>query len=349
VSLARNSRLPRLSAPEILITWPDYDDAADELGGALATAGLRVRLEPKLGARKPDEMMALVGDAAGAIVSTDPFDRQVLAAAKALRVIARVGVGVDSIDLAGATALGIAVTATPGANDGTVADHAVALMLAALRRIGEHDAGVRRGEWNRTGAHTPWSLTNSTVGLVGFGRTGRLVAERLRGFNVRLIATDPLVPRDSAAEMVELATLLRASDIVSLHLPLTPQTQGLIGAAELELMKPDAILVNTARGGVVDEGALAAALAGGRLRAAALDVFADEPPAGSPLLTLPNVTLSPHVAGLSVQSVAEMTRRATASVIDVLAGRMPEYLANPAVTHSEAFVRGRELTAGDGG
>jgi phosphoglycerate dehydrogenase-like enzyme len=223
----------------------------------------------------------------------------------------------------------------------------VALMLAALRRVGEHDAGVRRGEWNRTGEHLPWLLSGSTVGLIGLGRTGRLVAERLSGFDVRLLATDPAAFTVRAVEMVDLVTLLRASDVVSLHVPLSSTTRRLIGVAELALMKPEAVLVNTARGGVVDEEALVAALAGGRLRAAGLDVFEYEPPAGSPLLTMPNVILSPHLAGLSVASVEEMTRRATASVIDVLAGRPPADLANPGVTETDAFRRAAVLTGSD--
>lgn len=313
------------------MTWPDYDVQAGDLGGALGAAGLHVRLAPKRGARTPEDMVALVRRAVAAIVSTDPFDADVLAAAGALRVIARVGIGVDSIDLAAATARGVAVTVTPGANDTTVADHAVALMLAVLRRVAEHDAAVRRGEWKRTGEHLPWQLSGATVGIVGLGRTGCLVAERLTGFGVRLLGADPAVNAASGIEVVDLATLLRASDVISLHVPLAPSTRGLIGRAELAAMKPGAVLVNTARGGVVDEDALLVALREGRIRGAGLDVFEQEPPTDSPFLTMGNLVLSPHLAGLSVPSVDEMTRRATASVIDVLAGRRPADLANPEV------------------
>jgi phosphoglycerate dehydrogenase-like enzyme len=320
-----------------VVTWPDYDAEGEQTGGALARAGLRVRLEPKLGARSASDVGRLVRDAVGAIVSTDPFDADVMAASPALRVIARIGVGVDSIDLEAATAHGIAVTVTPGANEGTVADHAVALMLAAVRRIPEHDAAVRRGEWNRTGEHAAWLLSGGTVGLIGYGHIGRIVAARLRGFDVRVLVNDPIEPRDPAVEAVALDTLLAACDIVSLHVPLLASTRGLIGARELALMRPGAILVNTARGGVVDEEALIEALASGRLRAAAIDVFADEPPAGSRLLHLPNVVLSPHVAGLSIRSVRDMARTATTSVIDVLGGRPPAYLANPEVLAHAAF------------
>jgi phosphoglycerate dehydrogenase-like enzyme len=332
----------RAGRGEVLVTWPDYAADAPGVGAALREAGLSVRLAPKLGNRSPDELRELARGVVGAIVSTDPFDADVLERCPDLRVIARVGVGVDSIDLGAATACGVAVTVTPGANEATVADHAVALILAAVRRICMHDAAVRRGEWNRTGPHTAWLLTGKTVGLVGYGRTGRLVAERLRGFGVRLLASDPVAPAGDGVEGVALSELLAAADIVSLHVPLVPGTRDLIGAEQLALMPPHAVLVNTSRGGVVDEEALADALRGGRLRAAALDVFADEPPVGSPLLSLPNVTLTPHVSGLSEDSITEMTRRATASVVDVLAGRAPADLANPAVLRAPAPVGGRD-------
>jgi phosphoglycerate dehydrogenase-like enzyme len=325
----------RAAAPrEVLVTWPDYDVESERLGGALTRAGLTVRLEPKRKERTPAEVQQLVADAAAAIVSTDPFDADVLQASPQLRVIARVGIGVDSIDLDAATACGVAVTVTPGANESTVADHTIALMLAALRRVCEHDAAVREGRWNRTGEHAPWVLSGATVGLIGYGRIGRLVRKRLEGFAVDVLVSDPLEPDDPTVANVSLGELLAASDVVSLHAPLLETTHRLLGAAELALMRPHAVLVNTARGGLCDERALVDALEHGRLRAAALDVFEQEPPGPSRLLALPNVVVSPHNAGLSVQSIEEMTRRATASVIDVLVGREPEHLANPEVLSS---------------
>jgi phosphoglycerate dehydrogenase-like enzyme len=317
--------------PEVVVTWPDYDADGATLGSALLNAGLGLRLEPKRTARSVRQVRALVSNAAGAIVSTDPFDESVFAGSPGLRVIARVGVGTDSIDLEAATRYGVAVTVTPGANEATVADHTLALMLGTLRRMVELDGLVRKGEWKRTGPHTPWTLSGSTVGIVGFGRTGRLVARRLAGFDVRLLMADPVQRGDGAAERVELQELLGASDVVSLHVPLVPSTHHLIGATELEAMKDGAILVNCARGGVVDEPALIRALVHGHLRGAGLDVFHEEPPRSPRLVRLPNVVLSPHVAGLSDKSVAEMTRRATASVIDVLNGGRPADVANPEV------------------
>lgn len=325
-------------AQEVVVTWPDYDVNALGLGGSLAGAGLTVRLEPKNGARTAADMPRLMAGAVGAIVSTDPFDANVLAECTSLRVIARVGIGVDSIDIDAATRLGIAVTITPGANETTVADHTMALMLAALRRICEHDVGVRRGEWNRTGRHAPWLLSGRTVGLVGYGRTGQLVAHRLRGFGSRILVADPAHKHVDDAEVVSLDRLLTESDVVSLHVPLLPSTRGLIGERELALMGSHAVLVNTARGGVVDEAALASALGQGALRAASIDVFESEPPVASELLALPNVVLSPHNAGLSDASIGEMTSRATASVLDLLAGRVPTDLANPEVLDTARLV-----------
>ena len=317
--------------PIILITFPDYDTERPEHGGALAAAGYEMRIAPKRGARSVEELLPLSADVSGAIVSTDPFTREVLRDSPHLQVIARVGVGIDSIDAAAATELGVAITTTPGANEATVADHAIAMMLGLLRRIPENDARVRRGEWNRTGPHTPLLLSGCTVGLVGYGHIGRLVARRLAGFDVELLVADPALGDSESPRALELAELLTRSDIVSLHVPLIPATHHLIDHAALQLMRPHAVLINTSRGGVVDEAALIRALTDGVIAGAALDVFETEPPGDSPLLAMRNVVVSPHVGGLSTTSVDAMIRMATASVIAVLEGRVPEGLANRAI------------------
>ncbi len=320
---------------EVLVTWPDYDVDGASTGGRLRAAGLRARVEPKTGARAPRDVARLAAGAVGAIVSTDPFDESVFAAAPKLRVVARVGVGTDSIDLDAATAAGTVVTVTPGANQETAADHTIALMLAAVRRIVEHDASVRRGEWSRTGTLTPWELHGATVGIVGLGTIGKAVRRRLAGFGVEVLVSDPAVEASDGYSVVGLGELLRRSHVVTLHLPLDDRTRGLIGAAELAAMGPDAVLVNTARGGLVDEVALAGALDRGEIRAVALDVFEDEPTISPALLERANVTFTPHIGGLSDRSIARMTAQATASLLDVLAGR-PERatIANPAVLES---------------
>jgi D-3-phosphoglycerate dehydrogenase / 2-oxoglutarate reductase len=327
-------RRPRKSngeAPIVLVTFPDYDTEHPEHGGALTAAGYLMRIAPKRGARSTEELLALSADVAGAICSTDPFTRDVLRDSPNLQVIARVGVGIDSIDAAAATELGVAITTTPGANEETVADHAIAMMLGLLRRIPENDAGVRRGEWNRTGPHTPLLLTGCTVGLIGYGHIGRLVARRLAGFDVELLVSDPALGDSDSPRSVELAELLARSDVVSLHTPLIAATHHLIDQAALQLMRPHAVLVNTSRGGVVDEAALIQALNEGVIAGAALDVFETEPPVTSPLFAMPNVVVSPHVGGISTKSIDVMMRMATASVIDVIEGRIPDGLANRAI------------------
>ncbi len=318
-------------SPVVLITFPDYATDHPQHGGALTAAGYTMRIAPKRGLRTPDELLDLCADAAGAIVSTDPFTADVLRNCPGLQVIARVGVGVDSIDVAAATDLGVAITTTPGANEETVADHAIAMMLALLRRIPLNDAEVRSGGWNRTGPYTPLLLTGSTVGLIGYGNIGRLVARRLAGFDVELLVTDPAMAGSESPRAVDLDELLARADVVSLHCPLIPTTRHLIGRRALSLMQPHAVLVNTSRGGVVDETALIRALQDGAIAGAALDVFEVEPPHHSPLLAMPNVVISPHVGGLSTKSVDVMIRLATTSVIEVLAGRVPDGLANPAI------------------
>jgi len=316
----------------VLVTWMDFDPDGARTGARLRAAGLDVDCEPKLGARSPREVAKLVTGAVAAIVSTDPFDRSVFASARGLKVIARVGVGTDSIDLEAATAAGVVVTTTPGANRETAADHALAMILAALRRVVEHDASVRRGEWRRGGDLTPWDLHGTTVGLVGYGDIGRAVGRRVAGFGARVLACDPAL-----ADGVPLPALLEAADVVSLHLPLTAATRDLIGAAELARMPAHAVLVNTSRGGLVDERALVAALRGGSIRAAALDVFADEPHLTPGLAELSNVVLTPHIGGLSQRSIALMTERATDQVLAVLAGRPDRgCVANPAVLEAVA-------------
>jgi phosphoglycerate dehydrogenase-like enzyme len=325
------------SAAVALVTWPGFDPDDRQTGEQLRRGGLAVRLAPKSGERTAQEMPRLLEGAVAAIVSTDPFDRAVFAAAPDLQVIARVGVGIDSIDMEAATDAGVVVTTTPGANKQTCADHAVAMILAAIRRIVENDASVRAGDWDRAGGLTPWDLHGKTVGIVGLGDIGRAVAERLRGFGTTLVATDPALSEDGDGYvLMELDELLGRADVVSLHVPLYDSTRAMIGSRELSLMEPTSILVNTSRGALVDEAALLDALEQGRLRAAALDVFRDEPPRAERLVGLPNVVLSPHIAGLSDESIRVMTRQATRNVLDVLAGKVTEAVLNP-----EVLTRGR--------
>jgi phosphoglycerate dehydrogenase-like enzyme len=311
----------------ILITYGGYVLDHPECGGALREAGLELAVHPREGNRTSDELVELCRGAVAVIADADPFDAAALAQLPELRIIARTGVGLDSIDLPAASAAGIPVTVTPGTNDETVADHALALMLAALRRLSDQDAQVRGGGWRDFSLLGP-QLHGATVGIIGYGAIGRAVGRRLRGFGAELLIHDPPLA-DADAPLVELDELLRRSDVVTVHAPNTPATNGLIDARALALMKPGAVLVNTARGPLVDEDAVAAALHSGALGFAALDVFEIEPPIGRPILSAPRTLFSPHIAGSSDASHLGMSRMATESVLARLQGRRPEHVVNP--------------------
>ena len=316
----------------IFVSWPGYSADDPETGGKLRAAGYELLLEPKSGARSPEQLIALMRDAVGAIVSTDPFTAAAIRANPSLRVIARVGVGTDSIDRAAADAARVAIAITPGMNAAAVADQTLAMILALTRKVTAQDRNVKDGRWERVGAMTPSELPGKTVGLVGAGAIGREVARRLSGFDVDIVFYDPIVDTlPGARRMPTLIELLSAADIVSLHVPLMPATTNLIDAAAIARMKPGALLINTARGGIVDEAALFDALRDGRLGGAALDVFAVEPPDATVLASVPNLVCSAHMAGLSHESIRRMTISATDSVLAVLSGERPATVINPEV------------------
>lgn len=270
------------------------------------------------------------------VIRTAPLPAEHLARCPRLKVIGKHGVGIDNIPLAAASAAGIAVVNTPGANALAVAEGAVALMLAVVKRLRAGHDLVAGGRFAERGPWRAGDLSSRTLGLVGGGRIAAEVARICgRGFDMRVLLFDPYAGASRAAAMgaefcASLDDMLARADLISIHVPLTPETRGLIGAERLARMKPSAILVNTARGGIVDEPALAAALAGGRLGGAGIDVFEQEPPlADNPLFRLPNVVLSPHVAGITEDSARRLALGAAEGVLDVLAGRKPEALCNP--------------------
>lgn len=275
------------------------------------------------------ELLADVRGAAALVcLLTDRIDAELLdAAGPSLRVVANMAVGHDNIDVAACADRGITVTNTPGVLDEATADLAFALLLAASRRVVEADAFVRSGE--------PWSWrpdlfvgldvsSGATLGIVGLGRIGLAMARRARAFDMRIVATPSRSAGDEAArlgvETLPLPDLLATADVVSLHCPLTPDTRHLIGAEELRLMGPDSVLVNTARGPIVDEAALAAALADGTIGAAGLDVFENEPAVHPDLLTLPNVVLLPHIGSAGRATRDRMAILAIDNARAVLAG-----------------------------
>jgi glyoxylate reductase len=260
---------------------------------------------------------------------TDRIDAAVLRAGRAgsLKVVANAAVGYDNIDVEAAGALGIAVCNTPGVLDATTADLAFLLILAATRGSTEAEDDLRHGRWTGWGfnTHLAHDVQGATLGLVGYGRIARAVAQRAAGFDMEVHHTSR---RDTgvAGYVPHLTALLERADIVSLHVPLTESTFHLIGAAELALMKPTAVLVNTARGPVVDEDALADALEAGTIHGAGLDVFAGEPSVNPRLLGAPRITLLPHIGSATVGTRTRMAQLACQGVCDVLAGRTPPNL-----------------------
>lgn len=317
---------------DVVVTWPVYDVDGPSTGALLKNAGLNIRLHPRTSNRTPAELAEILGDAVGVIASTDPFDVSVFAACPNLKVIARTGVGVDAIDMAAATAAGVVVATTPGANEEAVADHALAMILALQRRLAENDAAIREGRWDRAGSLTPSDLYGATVGLIGSGAIGRAVIRRLRAFGSTIVIYDPfLTESPEGTELVDLPTLLARSDVITVHAPLTEGTRGLLGAEQFAAMKAGAFVVNCSRGGIIDEYALAESISSGHLAGAGLDTFEREPIGDSPLRASPTVIMSPHIAGLSHRSIAAMTEAATKAVLDVLAGRPPAHPVNPEV------------------
>ncbi|MEJ7665441.1 MAG: phosphoglycerate dehydrogenase [Hymenobacter sp.] len=256
----------------------------------------------------PDELLAAITDVDAVLVrSATTVDAEVLEAAKALKVVARAGVGLDNIDVGRATQAGVMVVNAPTSNIVSAAELAVGLLLAAARNIAPASASLRSGEWKRS-RFAGIELFEKTLGIVGFGKIGVLVAQRLSAFGMHVIAYDPFVQPGRAAQLgvrlVPLDELMAEADFISVHLPKTPETTGLIGAEQLGRCKATTVIVNAARGGIVDEGALYHALKEGRIAAAGLDVFAVEPCTDSPLFELDNVVATPHL-GASTEEAQE--------------------------------------------
>jgi D-3-phosphoglycerate dehydrogenase len=262
------------------------------------------------------------------------------AAGSRLQVIGRAGVGVDNVDLEAATRAGVTVVNAPTGNTIAAAEHTLALLYGVARKIAAADASVRRGEWKRT-QFTGLELRGRTLGIIGLGKIGQAIAARAVAMEMTVLAADPFVTAEQAAhhgvELVEMDELIRRADVVSVHVPLSRSTRGMIGKAQLNRMKPGAILLNVARGGVIDEAAVADALRDGRLAGAGVDVFETEPPAGSPLLDAPNTLLTPHLGASTAEAQVAVAEEVAEQVLDVLAGRSARYAVNaPLVTPETA-------------
>ncbi len=257
------------------------------------------------GTDRPALLTALAGADAVIVRSATRIDAEAVAAAPRLRVVARAGVGLDNVDIAAATARGVMVVNAPTSNIVSAAEQAIALLLSVARHTATASATLKRGEWKRS-KYTGVEIQGKTVGVVGLGRIGVLFAQRMAAFGTRLIAYDPYIQPARAAQLgvrlVGLDELLRESDFISIHLPKTPETVGLIGEKELQTVKPGVRLINAARGGLIDEQALAAALAEGRVAGAGIDVFVTEPATDSPLFAFDNVVVTPHLGASTAEA-----------------------------------------------
>lgn len=303
-----------------------------EFMDAPAVDALRQRFDVRYAPELVEQRAALLEAAADAdaliVRNRSQVNAELLAAAPRLVAVGRLGVGLDNIDLAGCEARGIKVIPATGANARAVAEYVIGTMLSLLRGSYASTADVAAGAWPRTALSQGLEAHGRTLGVVGFGGIGRLAAQLARGLGMRIVGSDAALPpahpawQEAGAEPLALDELLGQADVVTLHVPLTPETRHLLDAARIARMRPGAILINTSRGGIVDEAALAAALRAGRLRGAALDVFEQEPlPAGGPLADAPNLILTPHIAGLTQEANTRVSDMVAAGVTMALDAR----------------------------
>jgi len=313
----------------ILVTSWAVEENNPDLG-RLRDLGYEILNERRPSHHTEAEMLDLIPGIDAAVAASDAYTPAVLEKADRLKIIARVGVGYDAVDVPAATARGIAVTTTPGANHEAVADLAFGLILGLARYIPLHDRLVRQGKWQR---HTGVDVFGKTLGILGLGKIGKGMARRAKGFSMRVVAHDPYWDEDFArsvgVERLPLDEVVKEADYLTLHLPASPDTNKVMNAERLHAMKPTAFLINTARGTLVDEPALTRALQERWIAGAALDVFEKEPPWGSAILECENAIFSPHIAGFSQNANAMMVRMAVDSVISALKGEEPYGIVNP--------------------
>jgi glyoxylate reductase len=320
--------------PRVLVTREIPDEAIRRLKEHFA-----VESNQKDAPVSPNQLLRkLTGKDGVVTLSTDIISDAVLAKNPQLKIVSNVAVGYNNLDVAAATRRGVMMTNTPGVLDDTTADLTWALILAAARGLANADRFVRSGKWKRWRMmeYLGQDVYGKTIGICGFGRIGRRVARRAMGFDMKVLyasrsrATES-VEQEFRASYVDKRTLLRESDIVTVHLPLFPETRHYIGAAELALMKRTAVLVNASRGPVVDEKALVKALKSGRIAAAGLDVYEDEPALTPGLAALPNTVLTPHIGSGSFETRLRMSNMAVTNCIAGLTGQRPPNLLNPVV------------------
>jgi len=304
---------------KVLVTARSFGKTDDEALRVLEEAGCEV-IRLTAGERSLEDQLAEeIVDADAVIAGLEVYDRELIGRARRLKVISRYGVGYDRVDVKAAAEKGILVTITPGANGDSVADLAMALMMDGARSVSAMDASIRAENQTRPQGVEMWQ---KTLGVIGTGRIGCGVARRCRGFEMKVLGYDvyenQAFTEECGGTYVNLETLLREADFITIHSPLTPETENMISTAEFEIMKKDAVLVNTARGGIIDEEALYEALSTGKIRAAGLDATVKEPPYGSPLLTLSNCILTPHAGAATREASSRMSLMAAENAVEVL-------------------------------
>ena len=300
---------------------PDNTNPAMEL---LRSFSADLVFNPTAKPLSEDALIPLLAGCEGFIAGLDAVTRKVIAGAPGLKVISRYGVGVDNVDLAAAQEMGVVVCNTPGVNANAVADLTFAMLLCIGRRIPLLDRKTRQGEWPRSNG---FELYGKTIGILGLGAVGRAVAKRASGFSMKVMAYDPFINREYAEANgivpADFDTVIREADFLSLHLPLTDETRHIISADVMRAMKKGAIIVNTARGGLIDEDAAYKLLASGHLGGMGLDVYEEEPPQKSPLFELENVVLTPHTSAHTAEATEAMADMSVQNLIDALTGGQP--------------------------
>ena len=317
-------------AKKVLVTATNYSTYCAAAKALLEENGAQVIENPNGRPMTREELLAVVGDIDGVVVGVDTWNEEIFSRAPKLRAMARFGVGVDNIDLAAAKAHGIQVTNAKGMNSNPVAELTVGLILSTLRNVPAFNASVREGKWDRFMGR---DLAGMTIGLLGFGDIAQRVAKKLSGFDVSICAYD-LYPnlekaKELSVEMVSMEEVLRRADVVCMHLPSLPSTHRIMNERTFGMMKDGSYFINTARGALVDETALAQALRSGKLKAAAVDVFEQEPVRrDNPLLALPNLFATPHTAAETYDTYHNVGLATARQLLDVFAGKKPNNLLN---------------------
>ena len=326
--------------PKVLIS----DKLSDAAVQIFRDRGIEVDFRPELGKDKV-ELLKVIGQYDGlAIRSATKATEKLIANADNLKVIGRAGIGVDNVDIPAASKRGIIVMNTPFGNSITTAEHAISMMMAVARQIPEANASTHAGKWEKS-RFMGVELTNKTLGVIGAGNIGSIVIDRAHGLRMKVIAYDPFLSEERATEIgatkVELDELLERSDFITLHVPLTDQTRNILSRENIAKLKPGVRIVNCARGGLVDEAALAEALKEGRVAGAAFDVFAEEPATNSPLFNLPNVVVTPHLGAATTEAQENVALQVAEQMSDyLLTGAVSNAINMPSITAEEAKVMG---------